>query len=186
MEVKIDISKTAGELSMKHKLTRCLWQVTWALGTFFLPRSLGAGWKRFLLRLFGANIGKGAVVYSSASIYYPKNLVLGNYSTIDARVKIYNVAPIYIGDNTIISQGAFLCTASHDITDPMNKLVTASIDVKDQVWIAAETFVGMGVTIGQGGVVGARTVVFKDVAPWMVVVGNPARVVKERIVKTAE
>lgn len=87
------------------------------------------------------------------------------------------------GANTTVSQGAYLCTASHDITNPLNPLITAPIVIEDQAWIAAGAFVGMGVEIGQGAVVGARATVFKDVEAWTVVGGNPAKFIKKRIIK---
>lgn len=164
-------------------LLRFVWNIVWPLATCMLPRSTGMCWKRMLLRLFGAQIDATAQVYSSARIYYPPNLVMEAYSCLDERVNCYNVAPISIGANTTVSQGAFLCTASHDITHPLNLLVTAPIRLEDQVWVAAEAFVGMGVTLGQGAVVGACAVVVKDVAPWTVVGGNPARFIKNRIIR---
>ena len=182
-DVKIDLSKTKGEMSFANKVLRFIWQITWCLCTGLLPRSFGAGWKRTLLRLFGAKIASTAKIYTGVKIYYPKNLVMEEHSTIAEDVIIYNVAPVHIGANSIISQGAYLCTSSHDISDAMNSLVYASIHIEDQCWIATDAFVGMGVTIGQGAVVGARAAVFKDVEPWKVVGGNPARVIKDRVVK---
>ena len=102
------------------------------------------------------------------------------HSCLASDVDCYNVAPIIIGANSTVSQGAYLCTASHDITDPLNPLITAPIIIEDQAWIGARAFVGMGVTIGQGAVVGATASVYKDVAPWTVVGGNPAKFIKER------
>ena len=136
-----------------------------------------------ILRMFGAKIDSTAVVYSSAKVYYPANLTMGRYSCMASDVDCYNVAPIVIGDNVTISQGAFLCTASHDITDTTNPLITARILIENQSWVAAEAFVGMGVTIGEGAVVGARAAVFKDVQPWTVVGGNPAQMIKNRVLK---
>ena len=98
-------------------------------------------------------------------------------------VDCYNVDMVRIGANAIVSQGAYLCTASHDITNPQIPLITAPIIIEDQAWVAADAFVGMGVTVGQGAVVGARAVVFKDVEPWTVVGGNPAKFIKKRILK---
>lgn len=170
-------------LSRKHQTIRLLWTVTWSLLAKPLPRSIGSGWKRFLLKLFGAQIDSTAVVYSSARIYYPPNLIMEKYSCIASDVDCYNVAPVRIGANATVSQGAFLCTASHDITDPHNRLITAPIIIENQAWIAAAAFVGMGVTIGEGAVVGARAAVFKDVEPWTVVGGNPAKFIKKRIIK---
>ena len=179
-ETKIDLSKYHNALSRKNQIIRLLWAVTWAIFARPLPRSVGSGWKRTLLRLFGAKIDKTAVVYSTARVYYPANLVMGRYSCLASDVDCYNVAPITIGDNTTISQGAYLCTASHDITDPLNPLITAPIVIEDQAWVAAHAFVGMGVTIGQGAVVGATASVYRDVLPWTVVGGNPAREIKKR------
>lgn len=181
MEDKIDLAHYHNELSRKHQLIRLVWSIVWPLGTCFLPRSLGMGWKRILLRMFGAKIHKTANVYSSAKIYYPAYLEMAEYSCLADDVECYNVAPIKIGAQTTVSQGSFLCTASHDITDPKNHLITAPIVIEDQAWIGARAFVGMGVTIGQGAVVGATASVFKNVEPWTVVGGNPANFIKKRV-----
>lgn len=182
-KTKINLSQYHNALSRKHQIIRMLWTVVWGIFARSLPRSVGSGWKRFLLRLFGAKIAPTAVVYSSARVYYPANLVMEAYSCLASDVDCYNVAPIKIGANTTVSQGAYLCTASHDISDPLNHLITAPIVIEDQAWIAAGAFVGMGVIIGQGAVVGARAVVFKDVEPWTIVGGNPAKFIKKRIIK---
>ena len=105
------------------------------------------------------------------------------YACLASDVDCYKVAPIRIGANSTVSQGAFLCTASHDITNPLNPLVTSPIAIEDQAWVAAGAFVGMGVTIGQGAVVGARAAVFKSVGPWTVVCCNRAKFIKKRIIK---
>ena len=182
---QIDLSKYQNSLSRKHQIIRLVWSVIWTLCASWMPRSIGKGWKNFLLRLFGAKIAKTAHVYSSAKIYYPANLIMGEYSCLASDVDCYNVAPITIGNNTTISQGAFLCTASHDITNIKNPLITAPIVIEDQAWIGARAYVGMGVTIGQGAVVGATASVYKDVEPWTVVGGNPAKFIKKRELKDA-
>ena len=105
------------------------------------------------------------------------------YSCLASEVNCYNVALIRIGANTTVSQGAFLCTASHDITNPLNPLITAPIVIEDQAWIGAKAYIGMGVTIMQGAVVGATASVYKNVEPWTVVGGNPAKFIKKRILK---
>lgn len=183
METKIDLSQYHNSLSRKHQVIRLIWGVVWPMATWFLPRSMGMPWKRTLLRAFGAKVADTANVYSSAKVYYPANLEMGAYSCMASDVDCYNVDKISIGANTTVSQGAFLCTASHDITDPLNTLITAPIVIEDQAWIGAKAFVGMGVTIGEGAVVGARAAVFKDVEPWTVVGGNPARFIKKRTIK---
>lgn len=178
---KIDLSKYHNTLGRKHQWVRLAWSIVWSCLARPLPRSIGSGWKRMLLRLFGAKIDSTAVVYSSAKVYYPKNLVMGRCSCLASNVDCYNVAPIILGDNVTVSQGAFLCTASHDVTDPLHPLITAPIVIEDAAWVAADAFVSMGVTIGEGAVVGARACVFKDVERWKIIGGNPAKVLKNRV-----
>ena len=182
-ETKIDLSKYHNALSRRNQVIRMLWSVVWGVFARPLPRSVGSGWKRFLLRLFGAKIAPTAIVYSSAKVYYPANLIMETYACLASDVDCYNVAPVHIGANSTISQGAYLCTASHDITNPLNPLITAPIVIEDQAWVAAGAFIGMGVTVGQGAVVGARSAVFKSVEPWTVVGGNPAKFIKKRILE---
>lgn len=83
----------------------------------------------------------------------------------------------------MISQDVYLCGGTHDYTSSSYPLVCRPIAVEADVWIAAGAFIGPGVRIGQGAVVGARAVVFRDVPPWSVVVGNPARVIKRRVIR---
>ena len=177
---QIDMSQYKNMLGRKHQIIRLLWGIVWTLFARPLPRSMGNSWKIFLLRTFGAKIGKGAVVYSSAKIYYPANLIMESYSCIGAEVDCYNVDLVKIGANATISQGAYLCTASHNIYDKSHALINAPIVIEDQVWVGAKAYVGLGVTIGQGAVVGATASVYKNVAPWTVVGGNPAIFLKNR------
>lgn len=183
---KIDLSKYENYLGRKHQMIRLIWGIVWPLGTWFLPRSMGSGWKRTLLRMFGAKIHPTAVVYSSAKVYYPANLVMGDNTCLASDVDCYNVAPVILEDNVTVSQGAYLCTASHDITDPMHPLITAPIVLKDQSWVGARAFIGMGVSVGQGAVVGASASVYKDVEEWTVVGGNPAKVLKQRVINASK
>ena len=183
LESKIDLSKYENHLGRKHQLIRLAWGITWTLCASWLPRNIGKGWKRLLLSAFGAKMGKNSNVYSSAKVYYPANLVMGDNTCLASDVDCYNVAPIILEDNVTVSQGAYLCTASHDIEDSLHPLITAPIVLKDQAWIGACAFIGMGVTIGQGAVVGATASVYKDVEKWIVVGGNPAKVIKKRIIK---
>ncbi len=139
--------------------------------------------KNYLLRLFGADIPNHVNVYNTANIFAPWNLKVEPYSTIGPNVTIYNKDKVIIESNVVISQDSMICTASHDISDPLLPLKTSPIIIKKNVWVAADAFIGMGVTIGEGAVVGARAAVFKDVEPWTVVGGNPARFIKKRELK---
>ena len=138
------------------------------------------GIRSIILRIFGAKISKYSLVYSSASIFAPWNLSLGRHSVIGPHTKIYNKAEITIKDNVIISQGAFLCTASHDYESPLMGLKLKKILIEDRVWVAAEAFVGPGVKLSKGSVVAARGAVYNDVEPNDIVRGNPAKVIKKR------
>lgn len=135
-----------------------------------------------LLRLFGAKIDKDALVYSSCKIYAPWNLIVGR-ACIGPYTRLYNKDNIIIGDDSVISQGAYLCTASHDTSSLMLPLKTAPIYIGNNVWIAADVFINMGVEIGEYAIVGATASVFKDVEPYTIVGGNPAKVIKKRQVE---
>lgn len=182
MSLKIDLSKYHDRLSLSNKLLRMLWNVVYwilfrpVIGPVFYK------WRVFLLRCFGADVDWSAHVYASVRIWAPWNLSMKPNACLASSVDCYNVDRIVIGTSTVVSQKTYLCTASHDITSSLHPLITAPIIVEDQVWIAAEAFIGMGVTISEGAVVGARAAVFKDVAPWTVVGGNPARFIKQRLI----
>ena len=134
-----------------------------------------------LLRLFGSEIIGDCDVYNSANVFAPWNLRMVS-ACVGPRVTIYNKDMVSIGHTVVISQGAYLCTASHDISDNRHRLITAPITIHDKVWVGAEAFIGMGVTLNEGAVVGARAAVFKDVDPWTVVGGNPAYFIKRRVI----
>lgn len=179
----MEVRPYQNKLGIKNKLLRVLWRAVYLLLFRSTPNVGCWKWRVFLLRCFGAKIGQHCKIRSSAVFWAPWNLELGDYVAIAPRVEIYNVDKICIGTKVAISQGAYLCTASHAINDPENPLITSPIKIDSFAWVAADTFVGMGVTIGQGAVVGARAAVFKDVEPWTVVGGNPAKFIKKRIIK---
>jgi putative colanic acid biosynthesis acetyltransferase WcaF len=125
------------------------------------------------------------VVRASVRIWYPPFLTMEDRATLGPSVTCYNMGPIHIGAGAIVSQGAHLCGGSHDIEDPYFQLVAKPIVIGPQAWIAAEAFVGPGVTVGEGAVLGARAVTFADLDAWSVYVGNPARKLKARARNTA-
>ena len=166
--------------SFQNKLKRLLWQFIWFCFAKPFPRRTANSWKIFLLRLFGAKLDKTAVVYSSVNIYMPWNLEMHENSCLASKVDCYNVDKVILKANTIVSQKAYLCTASHDIYDKKFPLITAPITLEDQSWVGASAYLGMGVIIGQGAIVGATASVYKDVLPWNIVGGNPAKILKIR------
>lgn len=181
-EYKIDYSKYKNKLSIKNKLGRLAWNITSVI--LFRPFSskIFRKYRIFILNLFGAKIHYSTQIFSTARIWAPWNLEMQKYSLIGEHVDCYNPGYIKLEPNAIVSQKAYLCTASHDIYSSQHSLITAPIIIKDQAWIGAAAFIGMGVTIGQGAVVGATASVYKDVDPWTVVGGNPAKFIKTRII----
>jgi putative colanic acid biosynthesis acetyltransferase WcaF len=156
-----------------------VWQTAWLL-LFRSSPKFCHGWRRLLLRMFGAKIGTGAHPHPSVRIWAPWNLEMGDFSCLGQRVDCYSVNRVHIGAHATVSQYSYLCTASHDYRNPRMPLITAPITIGAGAWIAADAFIAPGVTVGEGAVVGARASVFEDVAPWVVVAGNPARPLHKR------
>lgn len=182
--MKIDVSNCPSAHSLRNKIGRGLWGLVWAVAFRPSPKIFHR-WRCTWLRLFGAKIGQGVHVYPSAKIWAPWNLEMGDYSCLSHDVDCYCVASVKIGAHATISQYSYLCTASHDIEAPDMPLITAPITIGSGAWITADVFVAPGVTVGEGAVVGARASVFSAVEPWTVVAGNPARFIKDRILKAA-
>lgn len=164
---------------VRHLAARQLWRLVWLLLAAWTPPPLFA-WRRLLLRLFGAELAPTALVYGSARIWHPPNLRMGELATLGPRVDCYCMAPISIGDFAVVSQDAFLCAGTHDIDDPDFQLVAKPIAIGRNAWIAADAFVGPGVTVQEGAVLGARGVAFTDLEAWGVYIGNPARRLRQR------
>ncbi len=179
MEVKAYKNK----LSRKNKLLRLSWNIVYHLFFKLFSGPLFYKWRNMILRVFGAKIGNHCKIWSTVKIWAPWNLEIGDYVAVGPGANLYSVDKIVIGTKVTISQGAHICTASHDITSSSAPLITKPIEIENFTWIAADAFVGMGVTIGQGAVVGARAAVFKNVESWTVVGGNPAKYLKKRVVK---
>ncbi|ASF45704.1 LbetaH domain-containing protein [Methylovulum psychrotolerans] len=167
------------KLSRANKLLRVLWQLIWLL--LYRPSPvLLHGWRRFLLRVFGATVEKGAHPYPSAKIWAPWNLTMRQHSCLSHHVDCYCVDKVELGVHTTVSQYSYLCTASHDYTRRDMPLVTAPIIIGDYGWVTADVFVGPGVTIGEGAVVGARSTVTRNVPSWTVVAGSPPKIIGSR------
>ena len=179
-DVQLDIqrNRTTRKYRPAEMLRRVLWMLAWPLFRFS-PRPL-FGWRRFLLRAFGAEIGEEVRTYRTTVVYMPWNLSVGDQSALGEDALIYNLGPVRIGEQVTISQRAHLCAGTHDYRRPDMPLLKPPITVEDQSWICADAFVGPGVTVGEGAVVGGRAVAVRDVPAWTVVAGNPAEFVKKR------
>jgi len=167
------------ELPLGNKLARVVWAVVYLLLFRFSPIPC-FGWRRLLLRAFGARIARTAKVYPSARIWAPWNLTMEAGAVVGPEVYCYSVGPIELGVDSTTSYRTFLCTASHDIHDPARPLVVGRIRLERGAYLFADAFIGMNVTVGEAAVIAARAVVVRDVGPYDVVAGNPARVVGRR------
>ena len=165
-----------------ERLKRILWCSVRIVTIKWLPPIGCFGWIRLIYRLFGARVHPKAKIYPSVDVFMPWNLEIGAWSTIGGGVHILNPAPLVIGRDCNVSERAYICCASHNIESKKHEQVHEPVVLEDRSWVAAEAFVGMGVTIGEGAVVGARAAVFKDVEPWTVVGGNPAKEIKKRVI----
>ncbi|MEP7231846.1 MAG: WcaF family extracellular polysaccharide biosynthesis acetyltransferase [Ginsengibacter sp.] len=170
---------TGPSFSLRNRVGRVLWGIVNTLFFRFSPKPLHT-WRAFLLKCFGAKIGHGVHVYPKVIIWAPWNIVLGDKCGIANGAILYSQGKIAIGKRTVISQGVHLCAGTHDYTKNGFPLITAPISIGDNVWIAAEVFIHPGITVGDGAVIGARSVVNKNMPPWMICAGHPCVAIKER------
>ncbi len=139
------------------------------------------GWRRFLLRCFGADIGKKVMIRPSAHVQFPWKLQIGDYSWVGDQVVLYKLDRIVIGSHSGISQRSYLCTGSHHHQHTNFSIYTMPITIKNQCWLAADVFVAPGVNIGEGTVVGSRSSVFKSLPEGKICFGSPASVIRDRV-----
>ena len=138
------------------------------------------GFRRWLLRLFGARVGKGVLIRPSATFTYPWKVTVGDDVWIGDNVVVYSLGEIVIGSNVVVSQKSYLCAATHDYRSRSFDMLASKIVIDDEVWVSADVFVAPGVKIGKGAVVGARSSVFRDLPPMMVSMGSPAQPLRPR------
>lgn len=157
-------------------------QLWWLIHAFLFKPSpqFFYGWRRFLVKLFGAKVGKNVLLRPSCSITYPWKVTIGDNSWIGDEVVLYSLGPINIGKNVVISQRSYICTGSHDYSKPDFPIFHEKIVIEDDCWLATDVYVAPGITIGTGTVVGARSSVFKDLPKEKVCLGSPAKPIKDR------
>jgi putative colanic acid biosynthesis acetyltransferase WcaF len=163
--------------SLRNRIGRKVWHIVW-LTLFRTTPSFLHPWRCFLLRLFGAKVGRRVHVYPSCRIWAPWNLEMQARSCLSHYVDCYCVAPISLERRAIVSQYSFLCTA--DKNYDTRELIAEPIRICANAWVCADAFIAPGVTVGEGAVVGARASVFRDVPPWAIVGGNPASLIRMR------
>jgi putative colanic acid biosynthesis acetyltransferase WcaF len=162
-----------------NRLKRWIWTLCWTFVDGLTPSFVHRP-RIFVLKLFGAKIGRGCRVYRGSTVWAPWNLSMEDYVAIGAKCDVYSMALIILKKGVTISQKTTLCTGTHDYRMDSMPLVTSPIIVLADAWICAEVFIGPGVTIGEGAVIGARSLVVKDVPAWAVMAGSPAKYIKDR------
>ena len=175
--------EVVGAVSSGIKIRRAIWNVVCTLLFRTCPTKVLWWWRWLLLRLFGAQVDYKAHVYSTAKIWAPWNLRMEAGSCLGPHVICYNQALVSLECNATVSQYAYLCTAGHktdELLTAESGLIVAPIIVRQDAWIGTRAYVGIGVEIGDHAIVGATASVYKDVEPWTVVGGNPAKFIKKR------
>lgn len=175
-------ARSGPSFSLGNRLARGAWGLVWLLLFRPSPRPLHA-WRVALLKLFGARLGKHFHIHASARIWAPWQFVAGDHVGVGERVIFYNMGPMEIGDEAVISQGAHLCGGTHDYNTPNFQLQARPISIGRKAWICTEAFIGPGVRVPEGCVVGARAVLMRtpEEGSWRVYAGNPAQCVKQRV-----
>ncbi|UPJ74486.1 WcaF family extracellular polysaccharide biosynthesis acetyltransferase [Bradyrhizobium sp. 187] len=151
-----------------------LWQMVQQTLFAWSPQPAYA-WRRFLLRLFGAKVGKGVHLRPTVRITYPWKVKLGNHCWIGDNAELYSLGAITVGAHAVVSQRSYVCAATHDYEDITFPLVAKPVIIECEAWVAADCFIAPGVTIGAGAIVGARSTVLNSVEPATIVAGYPAK-----------
>ena len=170
---------TTSPHGLGNRVARIVWGLVYRLLFRPSPRNMHR-WRNRLLRLFGAKLHPTSRAYPRARIWAPWNLTMAEHACLGDDVDCYCVAPITIGASTTVSQYSYLCAATHDHEDPRHPLIPKPITIGARCWLAADVFVGPGVSIADGTVVGARSSVFSDLPAWVVAMGTPAKPVGKR------
>lgn len=177
---RIDVS--SNRAALKYSRIELMLRLMWGVGKLLFqlsPRPCFR-FRRALLRVFGAKIGRHVHIYSSARIYYPWNLEMGDESSVGEWALIYNLGKVSIGKRTTVSQRVHLCAGTHDYKDPSMPLVKPPIRIGNEVWVCADAFIGPNTVIQDRSVVAAASVVVKDVEQSQIVGGNPAKLIRLR------
>ncbi len=165
--------------SWRDKLRRLIWNITWALLCRWTPRPMHT-WRVWIVRQFGGRIGRHNTIYPDCEIWAPWLLETEDVVAIGPKVEVYNPGGVYLGHHVILSQGAFLCGATHDYDSPDFTYIKRKIVMEPYTWICARAIVLPGVHCGEGSVLGAATVTAQNLDAWTIYAGNPARPVKQR------
>jgi putative colanic acid biosynthesis acetyltransferase WcaF len=164
---------------LSDRLKRLAWNLCWLLLYRPSPRPFHA-WRAMLLRMFGAKLGPNCKFYPAAKIWAPWNLICKDTVAVADGAELYNPAPLRFGSHAIVSQGAYICGATHDFDDPRFALLAYAMEIGPYAWVCARSCVGPGVNLAEGAVLGLGSVASRNLEAWTVYAGAPAVRVKER------
>ncbi len=170
---------TRPAFTLGNRMRRLAWNIVWLLLYRPSPRPFHA-WRAALLRLFGATLGPDCHFYPASKIWAPWNLIAADHVAAGDGAEIYNPSPMHFGSHVILSQGSYLCGATHDYNDPAFPLLAYTMSFGPYAWICARAMVGPGVQVGAGAVLGLGAVTTRDLDPWTVYAGNPAAPIRKR------
>lgn len=165
--------------SLRNRIYRALWNVAYVLFYRLSPRPFHA-WRTMLLRLFGAKLGSTCHFYPKAKIWAPWNLICEDRVSVADDAELYNPSPLFMGSHCIVSQGAYICGATHEYDDLSFRLVHFPMRLGAYSWICARAAVNPGVNVGNGAILALGAVATRDLEPFGIYAGIPARKVKER------
>lgn len=183
MDVDLSLTDNRGHQPRRAFAIRALWLIVESL-TLLNPIVTSYSFKRWLLRRFGASIGRDVIIKPNVHVKFPWELEIGDNCWIGERSWIDNMVPVRLGDNVVVSQGAYLCTGNHDWADPGMGLVVAPITVQDGAWIGAFSRIAPGVTVGRQSVITLGSVLLHNAEPNGVYRGHPAALVTRREVRS--
>ena len=170
---------TLPQYTFGNRVRRQLWSIVWIVLYRPSPR-IAHAWRAWLLRCFGAKLGSHCRFYPASRVWAPWNLGCEDTVMVADGAELYNPAPMFLASHAIVSQGAYLCGATHDTNDPKFPVVSFPMRVGRYAWVAARACVSPGVNLGDGAILGLASVATKDLEPWSIYAGVPARKVKDR------
>lgn len=175
----VDDPTLVPQTTTRNRAGRLLWGMAWLLLYRTSPRPCHA-WRAMLLRLFGAKVGAKCHFCPGSKVWAPWRLRCEDRVTFADGAEIYNPSPIYFGSHAIVSQGAYVCGATHLYNQPEFRMVSFPMKIGAYAWICARAIVGPGVNVGEGAILGLGSVATRDLEAFGIYAGSPARKVKER------
>lgn len=164
---------------LTNRVRRLAWGLVHVIFYRPSPRPLHA-WRSMLLRLFGAKLGPECHFYPKSRVWAPWNLICADRVTAGDDAELYNPSPLFMGSHCIVSQGAYICGATHEYNSPEFRYVHFPMRLGAYSWICARATVNPGVNVGAGAILALGSVATRDLEPFGIYAGVPARKVKER------